>query len=175
MSSGDYVEIDIEVVRRLVTEAVKPYVETIDRLELDMWRGRGKHNPSVVDRLSCLESDMNVVKEGVANFRKFQMRGNAFFDAAEAVWKADGKRRIRNLAIWLAILAAATPGIWMGVEWLSGIVSTLRDVQHIEEQWKAAHPAEFVAPQQMFNDRDQQNARNQNADGEPLFQENSLH
>lgn len=135
--------------------------EDVRRLVEDMWRGRGKGNPSVVDRLSSLESDMTLVQEGVANFRKFQTRGNAFFDAAEAVWKADGKRRVRTLAIWLAVLAAATPGIWMGVNWISGIVSTLRDVQQIEEQWKRDHPSEFIAPQQMFNGHRTEQADNE--------------
>jgi len=127
-----------------------------------MWSGRDRNNPSVVDRLSSLEGKMTAVQEGVSNFRSFQMRGNAFFTAAEAVWKADGKRRMRNLVIWLAILGAATPGIWMGVSWLSGIVDTLREVQKIEEQWKQAHPSEFIKPQQMFNEHEQQDARTTN-------------
>lgn len=104
---------------------------------------------------------MTNVQEGVANFRSFQTRGNAFFTAAEAVWKADGKRRTRNLVIAGIIAAAVTPGIWMGISWISGIVDTLRDVQHIEEQWKQAHPSEFVAPQQMFDDHHREQAENE--------------
>lgn len=47
--------------------------QTVKDLAIDMWQGKGKNDPSVTTRLAELETDMCTVKEGVSNFRSFQL------------------------------------------------------------------------------------------------------
>jgi hypothetical protein len=66
-------------------------LEDVRRLKEDVWYGRGKHDPSIVTRLSELEADMIEVKKGVANFRSFQLTAQkrlGFLNGA--VWVAGG-------------------------------------------------------------------------------------
>ena len=60
--NGDQVEADIELLRRLIAEALAPYIDTIDRLEVDMWRGKDNDNPSVVTRLVGLEGNVSGIR-----------------------------------------------------------------------------------------------------------------
>lgn len=96
---------------------------------------------------AALTVEHEVLKEGVANFRSFQARGNSFFDSAEAVWRSDKERRKRNLAI-LAILAIPLTAAGC---WVTGrIVHAVETIMHIEQEWQQAHPSEFVKPQSFF-------------------------
>jgi len=95
-----------------------------------------------------MTAEHQMLMEGVSNFREFQRRGSRFFDQAEAVWKADKSRRARNLAI-AAILAVPLTGLmgWLSIQ----IVDNVQNILRIEEQWKQAHPSEFVKPQSLFH------------------------
>lgn len=128
----------------------------VDKLEEDAYRGRGPANPPFTSRLAELETDMIDVKKGVSNFRKFQARGSTFFDKAEAIWVADKARRARNLAIAgiLAIPLTAAAG-YIGAR----VVGTIETIMSIEQEWKQAHPSEFVKPQSMQKIPDPQDAK----------------
>lgn len=56
------------------------------------------------ERLRALEIEMRVVKEGVANFRNFQQRGNTFFDSYEAEKELREKIDKRRSRIHFALL-----------------------------------------------------------------------
>lgn len=129
--------------------------DDVAKLKTDMYFGDGKNNPSVVTRLAELEGAMATVEEGVSNFRAHSKRATTFFDAAEAVWAADARRRKRNLAVALVVIPCLLGAMgWGLVEGGSLVVRILE----IEQQWQQAHPSEFVKPQQMFNDHEPEQA-----------------
>ena len=97
-----------------------------------------------------------VLKEGVANFRKFQERGGTFFDKAEAVWASDVRRRKRNLAVILVVIPCLLAALGWGL--VEGGSLVIRILQ-IEQQWQQAHPSEFVKPQSMQPKPDPQDAK----------------
>jgi len=104
---------------------------------------------------ATMTAEHQLLKDGVSNFRAFQARGTKYFDRAEGVWEADTRRRKRNLAISLVVIPCLLAALGWGI--VQGGNLVIRILQ-IEQQWQQAHPSEFVKPQQMFNEQEQQDA-----------------
>ena len=97
--------------------------------------------------------------QGMSNFRAFQLGAQEFFTSAKAVWQADQRRRTRNLIVVGIVAALLTPGIWMAVDWAGEVVREVEQGIQIIDQWKQAHPSEFVKPQSMQQAPDPQDAK----------------
>src|SRR6185503_11930118 len=101
----------------------------------------------IPERVGVLETRMNTVEAGVANFRSFQTRAHTYFDRAEAVLEADENRRKRRWrVIAVAALFLVPPTCW-GASKLWNIAA---NIYQIEEQWKLAHPSEFVPHKSVY-------------------------
>lgn len=109
------------------------------------------------------------LKQGVANFRSFQTRGNKFFDRFEAIADNDDKRRTRNLTIAGIFALLIVPLlVWAG----SVILHTGMDIYRIEQQWKEAHPSEFKENKSLYEPPNQDYASHkvpQSADNSAAF------
>lgn len=154
-------EEDDEQVEQFSLETHQDLFRHVRKLVKDVYFGDGKENLSVTTRLALMERDMLTVKEGVSNFRKFQERGTRYFDRAEGAMDLSEKNKSRN---W-KLLGFAAPFILAAVIWVGNwgvtVIKNLDIVLQIEQEWKQAHPSEFVAPQQMFDDHHQEQAKNE--------------
>jgi hypothetical protein len=114
--------------------------------------------PTIADRVAGLESDVRTLKATMTKVETHMVRANTYFDRAEGVLDADAERRKKN---WKLIILVA-PLVITAIIWLSSwTAGTVEKILKIEQNWQQAHPSEFVKPQQMFNDRETDQAQNQ--------------
>lgn len=100
---------------------------------------------SVEERLGRVEGDIKVmsqrltpVEEGVANFRQFQVRGNRYFDRAEAVLDENERRR-QDGRFWITVVALFLVPFF---GWLAYQCYTFtEDVIQMDHQWRVSQHA----------------------------------
>ena len=114
--------------------------------------------PTIAERVAQLESTVGTLKQTMEKVELHMIRANTYFDRAEGAMDSQDEAKKRNWKI-AAIAAPFLLGLlaWGG-SWLSSEFNVLKNVQQIEQEWKQAHPSEFVKPQSMQQAPDPQDA-----------------
>jgi hypothetical protein len=100
--------------------------------------------------IATVKARLTPVESGVANFKKFQMRGDKFFDRYEAIEEEREKRRKRIIAV-LAIVVPVVIGLVSligDVMWSSNVKPILDDIREdirIHQSEMSKQPTNFTS------------------------------